>query len=502
MAFNAAIDTFAGGVLTVNPSTPCRFRFIVCSDFLDNRVLRVVEHNSVTSAPPYAAVSYPWRGLQAASATPPDTFFRVPLEGGNSDPISLAVLRTACLAARQTGADLLWIDQICIMQTSVQDRDWQIGRMFDLYDRCQVSLVLPGGLRRLAAHDEGTNWIERSWTLQEALPRATHVVFAWGLGAGELQGLTSGRICEVEQGRSATMELGKLLQAAYVGSVLYRGQNIPINLFGKNRDPILALMAVKEASGREMRDVAVWRSALLRTCSQPRDMILSIMGIFGVRLDVGRYREGDRERAAVDLAFDILKSGRSASWLGAAPACANLPSMCSMPAFPAVDGREAYYVVAGCKRKPWEVMGSGLDWYVTPTATARMQQEGIGRLQLTAKSLPVAVQGVKQNGSPFWGGFGFDASLVLDGGVERGRRVDMGLSSPIEAGDYRAVEIGLVEHFSLPATAAKTMRGAALLMILKRDPSMDGWENVAYGTIVDVGSVTRTWPRGVYPIGR
>lgn len=503
MGYSAAVDSFAGEILCAGKAlVPERFRFIVCSDFLDQQRLSVVEYEALPQGQ-YAAVSYPWNGLK--SSDPPNSFFRLPLEGHEqlSDPISLAVLRTACLAARQSDADLLWIDQICIMQTSAQDKDWQISRMFDLYDSCKVCLVLPGGLQRLAAHDESTNWIERSWTLQEAMPKSTHAVFAWRFGGGDSRGLTSGRVVEVEKGRSAMMELGKLLQACFIGGLALNEHSTLLKLFGTNKDPILALMAVKEARGPEMRDMAVWRSALLRTCSQPRDMILSIMGIFGVKLDVGRYGKDDREKAVVDLAFEVLRNGRGPSWLGAAPGCANLLSMSSMPAFPAMDGREVYYTVAGRKERPWKIMGSNMTWYVKPVAKAKMETRGSGRLHLTAKSLPIELRGLgPKKEKPFWPGFDFTASLCFADGHESGRSVAIDLSASVDAGGcIRALVVGLVEHFNLPATAARMLPGAALLMVLKWNSSMDGWENVAYGTITDVEDVTRTWPTFVHAVG-
>jgi len=73
--------------------------------------------------------------------------------------------------------------------------------------------------------------------------------------------------------------------------------------------------------------------------------------IFGATLDVSRYGKNDREKAAADLAFEILKKRRRPSWLGAAPGCGSMPNMCSMPSFPVVDGREVYYCVGGQKMK-------------------------------------------------------------------------------------------------------------------------------------------------------
>ncbi|KAK3369309.1 hypothetical protein B0T24DRAFT_632334 [Lasiosphaeria ovina] len=509
MGYSVPIDAIAGTDFRPNPDflAPGRFRFIVCSDFISKRRLRVVEYKTLPdrNSAPYAAVSYPWNGLKACGCSKPSQFFQLPLEGGQlSDRISFAVLQTACRAARRLGADLLWIDQICIIQTDAYDKEWQIARMFALYKQCKASLVLPGGLQRLAAPDESTNWIERSWTLQEAMPKATYTIFRWRLGSGEVRGLTEGRIDEIEEGQTAMMELGKMLQAAFVGGLPWGTdrQSIRLKIFGPNRDPILALMGVKEARSAEMRDMAVWRSALLRTCSQPRDTILSIMGIFGVTLDVGSYEKDDREKAAADLAFEILKNRRRPSWLGAAPGCGNMPNMCSMPSFPVVDGREVYYSVDGQKKKAWDVIGTGLTWFVKQAAKATMGERGSGRLHLTAKTLRIKLGASRSSSASCWEGFGFEAAMVLNEGAERGRAVGpIHISRSLPQGDYQALVAGLIEHFQLPATAARAQAGAALLMILRWNYTMEGWEPLTYGTLGNIEDVARSWPTCIHAIG-
>ena len=68
-------------------------------------------------------------------------------------------------------------------------------------------------------------------------------------------------------------------------------------------------MGAKELEDNDMRENAIWRSA----SSRPVDMVFSIMGIFEVSLDVGKYGEPDRERATIDLAEAVLKTGRGAT---------------------------------------------------------------------------------------------------------------------------------------------------------------------------------------------
>ena len=165
-----ALSTLPGTTISIAESgTAEHFRLINCDAFLDFAALRVVQYDHFTPKRlHYAAVSYPWRDLQLPEDTPPPLgCFSV--EGAESaDAITIGVLRTACIAARQFGVSLLWVDRLCIMQTSKPDKRWQIQRMFTVYVHANPCLVLPGGLVRLAHLDEPTTWVDRAWTLQEA----------------------------------------------------------------------------------------------------------------------------------------------------------------------------------------------------------------------------------------------------------------------------------------------------------------------------------------------
>lgn len=55
-----------------------------------------------------------------------------------------------------------------MLQDNKEDKIWQISQMYDLYAKCQMCLVVPGGLLRLAELSDTTCWADRAWTLQEA----------------------------------------------------------------------------------------------------------------------------------------------------------------------------------------------------------------------------------------------------------------------------------------------------------------------------------------------
>ncbi|ETW75173.1 hypothetical protein HETIRDRAFT_148956, partial [Heterobasidion irregulare TC 32-1] len=175
VVLSVPVSHLAGTTVNLDALTmPCQFRLIDCAAFLDSDVLKIVQYPSIsfdsptTSMPSFAAISYPWRDLQLPSGTSVPSFA---VNGAtHADPISLDVLRTACLAARKLfSCTHIWLDRLCILQTSKADKNWQIQRMYRIYSACAVCLVLPGGLVRLAGLAEPTSWADRAWTLQEAL---------------------------------------------------------------------------------------------------------------------------------------------------------------------------------------------------------------------------------------------------------------------------------------------------------------------------------------------
>lgn len=107
--------------------------------------------------------------------------------------------------------------------------------------------------------------------------------------------------------------------------------------------------AIENLDTEEMRDFSIWQCALLRTSSRPLDMVLSIMGILGVSLDLRNFSEDDRIGATIALAREILRQGRSASWLGISVYLPPCPSLSTFPAFPktSVAGKALFDLPGG-----------------------------------------------------------------------------------------------------------------------------------------------------------
>jgi hypothetical protein len=240
--------------------------------------------------------------------------------------------------AKLRKARYLWLDRLCIMQTSKQDKRWQIMHMFNLYRHCTQCLVLPGGIQRLVPLDEETSWVHRAWTLQEALaPVAAFVLFAWGWGAGELSnsaGDSGDKLQIVIPDRCAVAKLSALITACICGKLTFKlvavdqkpppvqkkGKNrwiVPAKVLGAKTQNLFSLRAALSSTG-ESRERGIWQNVFGRTSSRPVDMIFSIMGLFGVMLDPSAFDVNDRKEATIMLAQAILRKGGSTSWIGIA----------------------------------------------------------------------------------------------------------------------------------------------------------------------------------------
>ncbi|KAF2106890.1 heterokaryon incompatibility protein-domain-containing protein [Lophiotrema nucula] len=89
----------------------------------------------------YAALSYCWGGPQPTTTT---------LATLNQNETSIAfeelpmTLRDAIIVTRKIGLRYLWIDALCIIQDSDEDKTEQIGRMDTIYEQAYVTIVAVG----------------------------------------------------------------------------------------------------------------------------------------------------------------------------------------------------------------------------------------------------------------------------------------------------------------------------------------------------------------------
>ncbi|KAJ6485579.1 hypothetical protein C8R45DRAFT_1053672 [Mycena sanguinolenta] len=369
-------------------ATPSRFRLIDVAAFLDEQVLRVVEYSppqsenstttlSETAIPPYAALSYPWRDLQLPEGV---STASISVAGAvHADPISIDVIKTACVAARKYECEMFWLDRLCILPDSKQDKTWQIHRMFRVYQACAVCLVFPGGLVRLARLDDPTSWIDRAWTLQEAMVpgrdkvkvvfQLTHASYhSFILHRCDVEKYNDAfrrRICfsapkedepepyskliekVLEEGRSATCALHPLCVRLWHMAMLVQ-YFAPEIVHDEERYPIPIIRSIEARMLRmamDYRGKYTWIAAYTRSSSRPVDMVFSIMDLLGVHLDVAAFGEGDRTKAMIGIIKNLMKAPRAtATWLFIAPGMTPSTELSTLPEMPETSESGRAYI--------------------------------------------------------------------------------------------------------------------------------------------------------------
>lgn len=279
----------------------------------------------------------------------------------DGDPISIDVLIHAARASIMAGTKYMWIDRLCIIQTSRIDKDWQVQNMHQVYSLCKSCIILPDGVGHLADLGKETSWIKRGWTLQEAVSPTKEpvVLFAWQHGSGRLIDEVDYDdplmerdqtwwldITNITSGQCAICPIRPLL---HLTAYQYREQLFfypadksrdrlrvpkPV-ILGSSECRLVPLRDALNPSQREDgRESAIWRSAITRASSRPVDMIFSIMGLFGITLNVAAFNKDDRVGATIALAQAILEKGGKPTWLLVSHTLPPCNFLSSFPEFP------------------------------------------------------------------------------------------------------------------------------------------------------------------------
>ncbi|KAI3611673.1 het domain containing protein [Moniliophthora roreri] len=329
LAYSIPLDALQNTTVDLTSHlTEKRYRFIDADAFVHNRTLVIHERSSLPDL--YTVISYVWFGLIAEpSQLEQEGSFRVscgfhndgmPREDGG--PISLKVLEHACRWASNSSSSYLWLDRLCILQTSKQDKAWQISRMYDIYEGSEQCIVLPGGLQRLASVFDETSWADRAWTYQEAIVTWDYAVVLtrdWYRPKGEQHWLVDGE-CHWQYLQQLFVEGDNLLTRQFGTKNV--GEN-PCLILGRNGKALNVLRRIVEykafnhlaVEGEETISQQTIRQLVLqgvamRTSSRPVDMALSILGLVGVedafRDRVGEFQENERFRATLTLVEAML----------------------------------------------------------------------------------------------------------------------------------------------------------------------------------------------------
>ncbi len=397
-------DQICAGPISLARVPRCQFRFLCCRSFVDREFLRVFEFPEIPVGR-YSAISYVWRGLELAPGTTA-TNNTITIDGAEAaDPISVEVLRTACVASLHLECEFLWMDGLCVMQSDGEDKAWQIQKMYDIYKSCKECLIIPGGLSRLSSLYEETFWIHRAWTLQEAVaPPSSQCLFSWGGGNCVLQTNFPVTITEIESGKAAIAEFKGLLQMSLKGSyhlIRYdddRKQQSDnkcmnhITIFRSEKSQgsqVGALIGALDLRGKEGMANAIWRSSFMRSAKFPVDMIFSIMGLMGVTLETSKFKSDDRLGATIALMGAMLKQGRRAEWLGIATHMDMNPELSTIPVFPkpSASGKAIVTTKDGDK----EIFSLVDDWWMIEDAPrGTLDEQGYHELEALAAPISLA----------------------------------------------------------------------------------------------------------------
>lgn len=383
--YSIPLHSLTNTVLDIASSAASRrVRLLDCDQFLNDNVLAIHEFPNFPSVP-YAAVSYVWKGLGIDPSHAYDTEYGAFAVKGaeHADPISIDILKHACTVAVREKLTYIWLDRLCILQNDSEDKAWQIRQMFNIYKSCALCVVLPGGLRVLAQFDQNTNWMHRSWTLQEIMAQPNvMILYAWKYGKPLSMASASANFAytEVIPGQSATCSLYHGLEVT-IGNLYEltterkKFQPFSFKLLGDGRDfHVGALLAVINGGGIESEAgaQAVWRCSLMRTSSFPVDTVLSIMGLFGVTLDPRSFEKGDRRGATIALAKEILLKGGRADWLAPSLGLPPAKGLSAFPEFPHVSasGQAMLTTKEGDKPVSGMIQWAGEGWLNgVPTGT-------------------------------------------------------------------------------------------------------------------------------------
>ncbi|CAL1703432.1 unnamed protein product [Somion occarium] len=405
----------------------CKYRLIHCDQYIENEMLTICEFDELP-AKQYCAISYIWRGKPIDGTEGSRGAFNV--KGAeDGDPMSLDVLFHACIASLKKKVHYLWVDRLCIIQTSRNDKMWQIRSMYKIYKECALCLVLPGGIGRLVGLSEETEWIQRAWTLQEVMaPDDAMALFKWENGDGWFHGpVAHGDLEVVIRGESAMADVIDLC-LPYLGGVMggqtyfvrdddetdndsqptqVRIKMEPI-LFGREPSHVLALLGV--LWGRDADPVtpqAIWRSALMRVSSRPVDMVFSIMGLFDVSLDPNAFPDpNDRLGVTIALAQEILRKGGNASWLVASLQVPPEKRLSTFPMFPEtkVDGKARVRVAGELKELAKVVDDEFLRLWSVREGPKGGHMDNMGYLTFSSKIIevrPIQLHEARKDGCHF-----------------------------------------------------------------------------------------------------
>jgi hypothetical protein len=116
---------------------------IVLYEFPES-VLQCIQGNDGSTLPIYAAISHVCKLSPAIASRTNTRPLHVTLEENGTHEIGWLGLMQAAIAARHLKCDYLWLDFVCLNQTSKADKKLQIKNMANIYAYCAYTIVILG----------------------------------------------------------------------------------------------------------------------------------------------------------------------------------------------------------------------------------------------------------------------------------------------------------------------------------------------------------------------
>jgi len=286
-------------LLRVSPLLDKCNPIIVLDEFRD------LKWGESSSKPKYTAISHVWAQSSFVKRTAKrvNRPLSILIEGDSTNTISWHGLVQAARASKHLQSEYIWLDFLCLHQTSKSDKKLQIKNMGAIYENAAGTLVMPGGISAAQRVDKSAGWIDRAWTLQEStLCPDTYVLLDWP----RKHSLTVGGIKDAEfkyLGHSiAIIRLRGLLEARVSTEDIYyeidgeeeEGLELDISCFGEDNTAIMALWTMLESKGDPyILKSAAWRSMWMRTSTKPQDMVFSVLHIFNADIEINYSRSVD-----------------------------------------------------------------------------------------------------------------------------------------------------------------------------------------------------------------
>lgn len=206
-----------------------------------------------------------------------------------------------------------------ILQGDEEDKAWQISHMFEIYRR-STAIILPGGVQRLVAIDEATSWMDRAWTLQEAIAPlfpfvlwkpSSEVVAHTGNCGVQVRGLDSYEqpfecpVCFVKDTTSSPHpRVICFLRRVLEGSIHEDSvQRTPFGWTQSQQSHVIGAQGLSQYAPF----MDIWSASWMRTSSRAKDVVLSIMQFEGVSLDSRKFHRDDRVGAMIALLQTLQK---------------------------------------------------------------------------------------------------------------------------------------------------------------------------------------------------